>query len=284
MSSLPTSQDSNRPTSSQASAAGRTRFASPVSQTVFRFGPAVVHVSRSALPDPSADSPTSVTSGQSGFGSSASADLQSSLESRLQVLMASGGSTLFSLTWRASITPVGRRICVLRASALRTSGSGCSSWPTSTVSDADRGGSANHVVGRTRGRGNLQDYVMLASWPTPRREDSESTGAHRGAPDTLHSASQLAHWATPAATELGNTLENYQRMKANMRSGPRKAITHLSLQTQLAATEILGRNAIGSHAQTEKRGQLSPEHSRWLMGFPREWESCAPTVTRSSRK
>jgi len=33
---------------------------------------------------------------------------------------------------------------------------------------------------------------------------------------------------------LGNTLENYQAMKRNMKSGPRMAITHPSLQAQLA--------------------------------------------------
>jgi hypothetical protein len=50
---------------------------------------------------------------------------------------------------------------------------------------------------------------------------------------TLLDAARLAGWATPVATELGNTLENYQAMKANMTSGPRSAITHPSLQALL---------------------------------------------------
>ena len=57
--------------------------------------------------------------------------LTQSLGNRLRVKTASIGSTLFRLTWKERITPLGRRICALRASVLRTSGSDSTSWGTS---------------------------------------------------------------------------------------------------------------------------------------------------------
>ena len=47
---------------------------------------------------------------------------------------------------------------------------------------------------------------------------------------------------------------------------------------------VAGLTVIGSPAATEKPGQLNPAHSRWLMGYPAEWDVCAPTATPSSRK
>jgi hypothetical protein len=38
----------------------------------------------------------------------------------------------------------------------------------------------------------------------------------------------------------------------------------------------------GSQASTEKRGALNPEFVCWLMGYPPEWLSCAPSAMPST--
>lgn len=43
-----------------------------------------------------------------------------------------------------------------------------------------------------------------------------------------------------------------------------------------------GIKLIGCTSETEDAGRLNPEHSRWLMGLPKEWGEFAPTETLSS--
>lgn len=72
-------------------------------------------------------------------------------------------------------------------------------WPTPNAMDAMEPRS-DEALRRAKTRGgcaNLKDDSRIRAefWPTPRAEDSESCGAHRGQPDTLTSA--VRSWPTP---------------------------------------------------------------------------------------
>jgi hypothetical protein len=239
-----------------------------VGPTIEPSGPALVPANLSARQAKAMGLLTSGTYGPPGIGSSRSAALSSSLASRLKARLDGHGSTLYRLTWKPLATPAGRPICLLRASVRPASDNDCSGWPTPQASDLTGGGQAKRATGDTRHGSNLNDFVLLAGWPTSRAEDSESTGAHRGNPDTLTSAARLSGWHTPVVRDLRNS--------AGDGSNPRD----LPRQVPLAAH---GPTLTGSSARTGKRGQLNPAHSRWLQGYPREWDDCAATAMPSTR-
>ena len=120
-------------TSSPESEGGHTPSDSLDGLTTDLSGPAVVHVNRSAVQAKGAARMIHATSGLNSSASSKSVALQSALESRLEVRMAKVGSTLFSLTWKASVTPSGRRFCLLRALARRTDGTAFTGSPAVTT-------------------------------------------------------------------------------------------------------------------------------------------------------
>src|SRR5256885_14596544 len=126
-------------TFSLESEVGAPPCASPGGQTTARSGRAVARANRSRLLAKDAGQLTLGISGQHGSGSSQSVSLQQSLENRLRARMELNGSILFRLTWKEWVTPSGRRICALRASARRTRANGFGSWPTTRSTDGDKG-------------------------------------------------------------------------------------------------------------------------------------------------
>jgi hypothetical protein len=128
------------------------------------------------------------------------------------------------------------------------------------------------------------------SWPTPAARDWKSSASNMHGENSrpLNEVARLSHWPTPDAHARG-TVQPPEGMTRE--SGAKVQLTlhgaaALSLRAQLADP---GPMPIGSSAETQTAdrpspGQLNPEHSRWLQGYPAAWGFCGATATRSSRK
>lgn len=209
--------------------------------------------------------------------SSASASLQSSLESRLRARTQNLGSTLYTLTWKAWVTPSGVSRSRLRASVRRTSETETTGWPTPTTRDWKDGAECQNVpINALLGRA-----AWLAGWPTARAADGEknvrtadgalSEIARKGTPQDLCMAAAIAGWPTPRARD-----HHTEGQGTHSPSLPR--LTEVLATPGPARLTANGELLTGSPAETASGGQLSPAHSRWLMGYPPEWDDCAVTA------
>jgi len=126
-------------TSSLGSASGVSHSGAQVGQTTGLFGPDPVLASLSPRQARELGFLIHATCGQTLPGTSTSVALQSSLENKLRVMTQALGSTLYTLTWKPWVTPLGPSRSRLRASARRISEIGSilspAGWPTPAASD-----------------------------------------------------------------------------------------------------------------------------------------------------
>ncbi|MEM1346117.1 MAG: hypothetical protein AAGI34_16260, partial [Pseudomonadota bacterium] len=207
--------------------------------------------------------------------------------------MGSSGCLLYTLRWKRWATSSGLLIPALRASARRTSGTGCSSalfgWPTPAARDWKSESASEEFDearwGHTRGK-PLSAVATLAGWPTPQASDGTGGGQAKRAmnperSNDLNDFAMLAGWAAPTAAD-GN--------RGSLPPRPHDTGVPLSQMAALASSGTTaeparftasGEMLTGSSAGMDDGGQLDPAHSRWLMGYPPAWCDCAVSAMQS---
>jgi len=257
---------------------------------------------------------TRETYGGPSAGSSTSAALQRSLESRLRQKRGAAGSPEYVLTWKHWDMLSGPPICALRARGRKpkdglcvtvresgnpssserpTSDSGYSGWPTPNAMHGRGGLQTNPEKAlERRAQGhmlNLDDAATLAGWPTPQARDhfpahtpeyiAEKKAQGHGMAN-LNDSAQLAGWPTPTPTTRDHKDSGANLMDSLYRKDGKSRADLLGF-----AVHLTGAAPYPSPAPMAKSGaSLNPYFSAWLMGFPAEWVDCRPVKATRSRK
>lgn len=192
---------------------GPTLCDGPDGPTTAKFGPEAARASLSARQAEQAGLLTSGTYGPTGSGSSSSASLVTLLANKLQAKTASAGSILYRLTWKERVTPLGRPICALRASAWSGKSPKAANGyvgPFTIVSIPSFDpcfailpiGLAKEISARAETI--FASDSILSGWPTPCQQDGPNGGPAQGA-DRLPGCAPLVGWTTTTTRDHKDT-------------------------------------------------------------------------------
>lgn len=261
--------------------------------------------SRSASPDSNGESRTSATCGRTLPGSLARYALRgycsktSPVSQQPSLLMDEAPSKRSATTFKSWVSRSRGMSSQRQRWGRRIFANDSSSWPTPNTPS---GGANTESTATHTGGMDLEGAAAL--WPTPRAEDTEQTGAHRGVSDTLNSAANL--WATPVARVekgghsevsltrkdgksrmdlLGNQAIHWQGddWATPTRADADKATDRMrpDRQNALNAEAVSGfslpgetpgeRGSLSLASGRTLRRRLNPDFVEWLMGWPIGW-------------
>lgn len=122
---------------------------------------------------------------------------------------------------------------------------------------------------------SLKQAVQLSSWPTPTTRDHKDGSECANVPlnALLGRVAWLAAWQTPTSIDSRRGDYQYDQGQKDKMRLSNQGVARASFTARLTAS---GEMLTGSCAAMRSGGQLSPAHSRWLMGLPQAWGDSAP--------
>ena len=307
-------KDTHNATSSQESVDGLMHSNLQDGLLINPSGQEVVHANLSPRQAQEAGLLTSGIYGPLGTGSLKSANLSFYLANKLRQRVQELGSTLYKLTWKKRTTPRGLTIYAVVASVRPISDSVFIGWPTAQVFDATNNGmgrmlriKTGHLNLETLGtyRGELKDWILLAGWPTSRAQDSYERSNKKTIEKAIQGQAQLtlsravrgylSGWPTTTVTDMKASSGSNPKWNHNMtmtdatratawflekeKTKKKKILKLWKMPIEDLQTES-GLRLTGFFVETDGLGPLNPAHSRWIMGYPKEWDVCAVMETQ----